>query len=159
MINYRPLTTNDFDDFHDVALSSWIWTYKNIHSDIYIRNFINNTYSEEKMLEALKSSNENNGFNYIALDEDTVIGFITLGPDEDTWQLFRMYLLPEYVGKGVGSQLLLLGENFITSNKGTKYHLTVHKDNELGKNFYFKKGFKHIPEKDDDDEWYMEKEL
>jgi hypothetical protein len=33
------------------------------------------------------------------------------------------------------------------------------KENALGKNFYVRNGFMYVSEKDDDEEWYMEKRL
>lgn len=159
MINFRALTIDDFEDFRNVALGAWIFTYKDIYTREYIKNFINNNYSEEALVQAINWSNHNNGFNYLAVADDSAIGFITIGRSDDSWKLFRMYLLPEYIGKGIGSHLLQLGEDHIKANKGKKYSLTVHKNNDLGKNFYFKKGFKHISEKDEDDEWYLEKDL
>ena len=39
------------------------------------------------------------------------------------------------------------------------YFCFVHQDNELGKRFYLRNSFRHITEKDHDDEWYMEKAL
>jgi len=44
-------------------------------------------------------------------------------------------------------------------NSGPSYHYFVHKDNELGKRFYMRRGFRHVPASDRDDEWYMEKTL
>jgi ribosomal protein S18 acetylase RimI-like enzyme len=37
--------------------------------------------------------------------------------------------------------------------------LFVHKDNDLGKRFYLRQGFRHLPGSDRGDEWYMEKAL
>jgi hypothetical protein len=35
----------------------------------------------------------------------------------------------------------------------------VHKDNELGAQFYLRNGFEHILKRDQEDEWYMQKSL
>jgi hypothetical protein len=35
----------------------------------------------------------------------------------------------------------------------------VHNANDLGKSFYLRNGFTHVSEKDDKEEWYMEKRL
>jgi hypothetical protein len=37
--------------------------------------------------------------------------------------------------------------------------LFVQKDNELGKRFDLRQGFRHLPGSDRDDEWYMETTL
>jgi hypothetical protein len=33
----------------------------------------------------------------------------------------------------------------------------VHKDNEVGKRFYVRQGFRHVSTQDREDDWYMEK--
>lgn len=53
----------------------------------------------------------------------------------------------------------IFDEDFVRSKGESKYDCFVHKDNQLGKNFYLKKGFEHISEKDSEDELYMEKEI
>ncbi|MDW8234901.1 MAG: GNAT family N-acetyltransferase, partial [Roseiflexaceae bacterium] len=74
-------------------------------------------------------------------------------------QLFRIYLLPTYIGRGIGSGLLQRGEAFLRDQGVDSYFCYVHKDNELGKRFYLRQGFVHRAGLDRDDEWYMEKRL
>jgi ribosomal protein S18 acetylase RimI-like enzyme len=58
---------------------------------------------------------------------------------------------------GVGSGLLKRGEHFLQIQRVPSYHCFVHKDNELGKRFYLRHGFQHVPGSDRANEWYMEK--
>ena len=74
-------------------------------------------------------------------------------------KLYRIYLLPDYIGQGLGRRLLERGETFLLEHGINTYFCFVHKDNEMGKRFYIRSGFQHIPEKDHDDEWNMEKNL
>ena len=67
--------------------------------------------------------------------------------------------MPDYIGKGIGNDLLGLGEKYIKEKKARDYFIFVHKENKLGKNFYKKKGFIHMPDKDKEDEFYMKKHL
>ena len=73
-------------------------------------------------------------------------------------ELFRIYLRPAYIGTGVGSALLAR-EHSLRTRSVPSYYCFVHKDNELGKCFYLRQGFRHLPGSDRDDEWYMEKTI
>ncbi len=158
MISFEPLQIHNSRKLKEVALKSWLFTYKNIYSEDFIKKFIEKNYSQEAVKNALRWAEKNNGWNYIAKDGEKIVGYITIGPHEKTWRLWRIYLLPEYIGKGIGNELLQLGEAFLKKQKAKSYFTFVHKNNEIGKKFYLKNGFKHFPEKDDEDEWYMEKQ-
>lgn len=158
-MTYEPLQNHQAKELKNVALKSWLFTYKDIYSKDFIKNFIVENYSEEAITNALKWAEENSGWSYIAKDGDKIVGYITIGPQENTWRLWRIYLLPEYIGKGIGNKLLELGEEFLKKQQTSNYFVFVHKNNQIGKGFYLKKGFEHIPEKDNDEEWYMEKPL
>jgi ribosomal protein S18 acetylase RimI-like enzyme len=82
-----------------------------------------------------------------------------MGINEGTAVLYRIYLLPAYIGQGIGRKLLEHGEKFLMEHGVNTYSCFVHKDNEIGKRFYVSRGFQHITEKDHDDEWYMQKTI
>ena len=65
----------------------------------------------------------------------------------------------EYIGQGIGQGLLEPGEKFLLEHGINAYFCFVHKDNDIGQRFYSRSGFQRIPEKDQDDEWYLEKKL
>jgi ribosomal protein S18 acetylase RimI-like enzyme len=74
-------------------------------------------------------------------------------------KLFRIYLLPEFLRQGIGGLLLAKGEQYLRKQGFSSYFCFVHNANELGKRFYEKQGFHHVPERDHNDEWFMEKKL
>lgn len=45
---------------------------------------------------------------------------------------FRNYLLPAYIGRGIGSEVLRCGEAFLQSQGLDRTFCFLHKDNELG---------------------------
>ncbi len=47
----------------------------------------------------------------------------------------------------------------MTGHGATTLHCFVHKDNALGMHFYLRNGFVHTRERDQGDEWSMEKTL
>ncbi len=60
-------------------------------------------------------------------------------------ELFRLYLLPAYIGKGVGRQLLERGEAFLVTQGVLHYCCFVQQNNALGQRFYLCQGFYHVP--------------
>lgn len=158
-INFRPLVKTDATGLRDVALKSWMHTYKNIYSKEFIIDFINENYSLKAIQNTLDLSKKNTGWNYVALKDNKIVGFITIGKSDIKFRLYRIYLLPKYFGQGIGSKLLDLGENFLRTHNTTKYIVYVHEDNLIGKNFYSKKGFNQIESKNEDNEICLEKKL
>lgn len=43
---------------------------------------------------------------WMIIDEEKTIGFYALSQDEEGYQLGHLWVLPEYIGKGLGKQLL-----------------------------------------------------
>jgi ribosomal protein S18 acetylase RimI-like enzyme len=42
------------------------------------------------------------GITLIALDDEKVVGMVGLGQEEGLWVMWKLYVLPQYQGKGVG---------------------------------------------------------
>ena len=95
----------------------------------------------------------------VAVSSSQIVGFCNLGDRGQGMELLRIYLLPDFIGKGIGRNLLALGEKFAIARGHRTYFCCVHPDNELGKEFYRKSGFQHIPQRDLADEWYLEKRI
>lgn len=162
-IEYRPFQNGDEREVYAVVLKSWRHAYGGIYSPEFIENFINTHYAPEKLRSLLPKLKKGKMFFQVAVDNNRnkIVGFCNIGDRGEGMELFRIYLLPSYIGKGIGKRLLQLGEEFIKSKGINKYFCYVHKNNQLGINFYLKSGFKHISKRDKekDDEWCMEKEL
>jgi len=156
-IKNRQFRKEDVDDIHQIALESWKKTYKDIFDDAFIQEFVDTHYGKEALLSVLPFVDQGEHFFQVATDKNTVVGFCHIGDRGNGMELFRIYIEPSYIGKGVGKSLIAQEENFIKSKKADSYFCFVHQDNELGKNFYIRNGFVHIPENDKDGEWHMKK--
>jgi diamine N-acetyltransferase len=156
---YRSFTEADAAAVHDVVLESWKYTYRTIFDSAFIENFVRNNYAPERLTSLVPRIQNGEMFFHLAVIESQVVGFCNIGITAQGAQLFRIYLLPSYIGQGIGRSLLHLGEAFIAAKGLNSYFCFVHKDNELGKTFYFRNGFRHVVEKDHDDEWHIEKSL
>ena len=155
----RPIRESDVKSVHAVALETWQYTYRNIFNQQFIENFVNQNYAPDATISLFPRLNSGTMCFYVAEYESKVIGFCNIGINQQMAELYRIYLLPAYIGQGIGQKLLGLGETFLSEHNIPSYFCFVHKDNEIGKRFYLRYGFQHIHEKDHDEEWYMEKRI
>ena len=98
-------------------------------------------------------------FFAVVENDREVIGFCHIGQTKQGMQLFRIYMLPEFVHQGLGGLLLARSEQYLRKQGFSSYFCFVHSSNHIGKRFYEKQGFQHVAERDHNDEWFMEKQL
>jgi GNAT superfamily N-acetyltransferase len=153
------LQETDVQAVYEVALAAWHSTYKDIYPAEFINNFVQTNYAPAGLLRLVPRIQAGHQFFHVALPQSSVVGLCHIAETRRGMELLRIYLRPSYIGKGIGRALLRQGEEFIRSWGYSTYCCFVHKENALGKNFYLRNGFTHIIEKDDEEEWYMEKRL
>jgi ribosomal protein S18 acetylase RimI-like enzyme len=158
-VTLRPIRESDVPNLHAVALEAWQYTYRMIFDPQFIENFVNRNYAPEAILSLFPRIQSGFMFFYVAEHKAKVIGFCNIGINKQIAELYRIYLLPTYLGQGIGRRFLELGETFVVAHGIDSYSCFVHKSNEIGKRFYLASDFKHVAEKDREDEWFMEKWL
>lgn len=77
---------------------------------------------------------------YVAEVKDNVVGFVHATVEDGTATLHRIYLDPEYQGRGIGSELYERAEKGI-KKEADRVELEVLAENKKGARFYQKKGF------------------
>jgi len=158
-IIYRQFVAEDAPAVAALALTAWHATYRDIYDAGFIENFVRRNYASAGLAALVPLLKAGEMFFHVAVDEATIVGFCHIGLTQQAAQLYRIYLHPGYIGCGIGGRLLRLGEAFVRAHGMHTLFCFVHKENELGKRFYLRHAFRHQPEHDHDDEWYMEKEL
>jgi ribosomal protein S18 acetylase RimI-like enzyme len=156
-ITCRTLQADDADTVYAIAAEAWRFTYDGIFTPAFIDQFVQTNYAPEQLRRAAARAASGDTHFEVALDEDQLIGLCQLGITAQGAKLFRIYLRPHYIGQGVGRMLLQRAEAFVRNQGLSSYGCFVHHKNERGKQFYLRNGFHHQSERDDDDEWYMEK--
>jgi ribosomal protein S18 acetylase RimI-like enzyme len=156
---YRPLQTSDADAVFAVAHQAWQFTYATIFDPAFIDQFVRTNYAPARLRELVPLVEANQICFDLALDGEQISGFCNIGMTAQGAQLFRIYLCPAYIGHGIGSTLLERAEEFVRAGGFASYFCFVHQDNELGKRFYLRHGFRHCLAFDQNAEWYMEKQL
>ena len=96
---------------------------------------------------------------YLAMSGRKIVGYSYFRRGQRGWELNRIYLLPEYIGKGIGKQLLSLGEQFFKAKKARKYYAYVYSRNKLGLEFYYRNEFVRIKGKEWGPQYFLEKKL
>lgn len=170
MIIYREFQEKDAEEIQQVAKQAWLFTYKNIFSNEFIDHFIKTNYDPKNLVRIVKFMEKGLTSFQLAIDTEKIVGYMHIGytnyqmstqSDISPIELHRIYLLPQYISKGIGKELLNLAEKFVLSKDHHMYSCFVHKKNVIGQKFYFKNGFIHIPEKDHvpEEELYLLKKL
>jgi ribosomal protein S18 acetylase RimI-like enzyme len=161
-VQVRPARIDDISAIRAVADRAWRRTYAEIFDRDFIDAFLADAYSAANLQRAIEHTPSCFFVAQVEIDaRPAVIGYAHAAsmPDGRDAQLFRIYLLPEYWGKGIGSRLLETVENCLRARGMAAYYCLVHKQNGVGIDFYLRKGFEHKLEDDRNDEWYMRKSL
>jgi ribosomal protein S18 acetylase RimI-like enzyme len=155
----RPISESDVPSIRAVALEAWQHTYRTIFDQQFIEDFVNQNYAPEALLSLFSGIQAGSLIFDVAEYASKVIGFCHIGITRQSAELYRIYLLPTFIGQGIGRRFLERGETFVVEQGRDSYFCFVHKNNEIGKHFYLHAGFKHIPDRDKNEEWFMEKRL
>jgi ribosomal protein S18 acetylase RimI-like enzyme len=161
-VQVRPASVEDISAIRAVADQTWRKAYGEIFDTDFIDAFLADAYSAANLQRAIEHAPSCFFVAQVAIDaRPAVVGYVHAAPlpDGGDAQLFRIYLLPDHWGKGIGSRLLETVETCLRARDMAAYYCFVHKQNAVGIDFYLRKGFEHTPEDDRDDEWYMRKSL
>jgi diamine N-acetyltransferase len=146
------------------AAASWWATYRDLLSATFIEDFLARAYSKPRLMMQIVDARTR---FLVVKSGDDLIGFGQVGPTMPRRDpapvapadLYRLYLLPAWQRRGIGSRLLAELEAWLRQQAYPYYGAYVHERNEPAKSFYARQGFTHRPECDIQDEWYMVKQL
>lgn len=141
------MKNDDFPSIRELYYRSWKFAYRDI---------IPMEWIESRPKDKWGGNITENGRTEIgAFERDRIVGTASFGASR--WEKFReygeivtIYLLPEYIGKGVGSALM---ERCISELKAQGYSrilLWVLEENTRARRFYEKHGFRGTAEYMDD---------
>lgn len=168
-ITIRRANVDDVVALQSTASACWWATYQEILPASFIESFLARAYSHDRLLAQFIAPNalflvvmarEQSG-------EEALVGFGQAGPPLPrrdaapvaSADLHRLYLLPNWQRRGIGSQLLGELEAWLRQQGHPYYGAYVHERNEPAKHFYARQGFVHNAVCDVQDEWYLVKSL
>ena len=165
MIRYRRLAKGDIESLGSLALKAWSHAYRGIYAPSTIRRKVSQHYSTESIGATLREARRGDSFFVVACDGEVLIGYANGGMIRNPWknpsrsggkvyrvsgwELQRIYLLPEYIGQGIGRELLDRWERFLRAKRADRYYVTYNSKNRLARDFYSRNGFARAKELDD----------
>lgn len=141
MMGLYPATARDFAVIQDIARLTWPETYGQILSREQINFMLEKFYSTAALTQNLAD-----GHRIMILEHNgTPAGFYALqsGYKPGVAQLHKIYLLPEFHGRGMGSVMLSDAENLARILGDKTITLNVNRYNPAQK-FYSRHGFETV---------------
>jgi ribosomal protein S18 acetylase RimI-like enzyme len=113
-------------------------TYGPIAGEDYVAMGLAKWWTEDATIPAIRT-----GRVTVAEVDGTVVGIAVVGPHERHLVLWKLYVLPEYQGKAIGSSLL---ESVVASATGVypEIRISYLEGNTLAEAFYRGRGFVEI---------------
>lgn len=142
-ITIAPLADDDIDVLIPLARRIWHAHYPDIITVGQIDYMLDRGYTREIIREELM----NQGVVWLTIrDESTMIGFASVGPyGERVMKLHKLYLLPEYHGRGIGSRALTEVEQVAKQHNSATLVLNVNRHNHKAITAYERAGW-HVAE-------------
>lgn len=139
-ITVNPLASDEIDELITVARRAWHAHYPGIISVEQIDYMLERGYNRAVILDEMTRQ----GITWLAIADDTaMIGFVSVGPyGADTLKLHKLYLLPEYHGKGIGAQALKKVEQIALAAGVHTVVLNVNKHNPKAIRSYERAGWR-----------------
>ena len=105
----RYLTKEDIPEYQKLITKVWQQTYPGIINQNFLDNLSN---TEEQRIELNNNTYDESTKNTLVIEQDSkLIGFVRFGTTKDEnypqiGEIFALYLLSDYKGKGYGKQLV-----------------------------------------------------
>lgn len=140
-IIYRKSTVQDIEKIsHQVAVS-YKSAYQGLMDERYLFSLPNNYW-----VPILKKAISAGSICLVAENQDRIIGSVVFGkgttePSADVAELFAIYLLPQYIGYGIGQKLYFEAEKIMVEQGFKACFLEVLCENTRAIQFYLSHGF------------------
>jgi GNAT superfamily N-acetyltransferase len=134
----RAADGNDLKAVLEVGRRTWPVTYEPIAGADYVAMGLAKWWTADANIPAIRA-----GRVTVAELDGAVVGIAAVGPHEKHLVLWKLYVLPEHQGKGIGSALV---ESVVAHATGLhpEVRITYLEGNTLAESFYRGKGFVEI---------------
>lgn len=142
----RSARLEDVKNIATIHVRTWQCAYRVLVPDEMLKSL--SIEQKEKMWKQKVIQPSPRAQIFVALQENKVVGFCSVGPcrdedaDETVGELYAIYISPTDSGKGTGTQLIQQAVKFFQEQNFKKATLWVLTDNEKGRHFYEKNGWK-----------------
>lgn len=154
MIKIRRKALKDIPEIAKIHYVSYIHTYKGILPEAHLED-----QTEEGYLKKHKRFNTD---CFVAEQDQRIVGFIMYGPTRDddlkgAFEIFIIYLLPEYQHQGIGTQLIQKAEQVMSTHTNQSLLWVVDTNFDTIR-FYEKHGYQ-FDGTEEEDEGYREQRM
>lgn len=149
MIKIRFAANEDIPYIQSIAHETWTYTYGEIYTEDFIRDFISRAYSSENLSLSIERDSQSTKRSFLIAEyHEKPVGYAqTRQVNEEEFELLRIYVRPEFHKMGIGNDFI---QKYIQLLKPIhQLFAWVGQDNQVGRAFYAKRGFVPVTEKNE----------
>jgi len=145
MITHRNATLRDISTLQKLSGEIWHLYYPGIISKTQIDYMLGEMYNYATLSKEIRS-----GYYWVLLEyEKKVVGYMSCSMvDESTCKLHKLYIYPDYQGKGIGRRAMELAIDFARRKEAREISLNVNRKNINSIQKYIAMGFSIDHEED-----------
>lgn len=142
---YRECTVDDTNDVQKVLFNTWLASYADFIPIKDIQWYFNNYYSEINFAQIY---DDPTAFSFVGEIKKHIVGYarMKINKDQNRCYLESLYVLPEFQGKGIGTDLLKIVEQKAKEHSFAQIWLGVMEQNIPSLEWYKKLGFQFVEE-------------
>ncbi len=141
----REWKLEDLAETQKVLFNTWVASYADFIPMKDIQWYFNNYYSDVNFA---RLHDDPDTWSFVAEIGDHVVGYARgkINHEQDRFYLESLYVLPEYQGKGIGTELLKMVEKTAEQNSHSTLWLGVMVQNIPSIEWYKNHGFQFVEE-------------
>ena len=143
MRTYRAATDEDCFDIANISIEGWRFAYKGIMPDETLNTLDANARAEGRAAYI----KENPLSSIVCTENNKLVGFVDYEKCRDsdssdsTGEVWAIYVLPEYIGQGIGRELFSKALADLSQRGFTDASVWVLQQNHIARGFYERQGF------------------
>lgn len=143
-ITIRAARPEDIDSLIDVNIRAWHTTYRGIVDDGTLDAMTSDSL-QDKWERTLSTTHSEDRFCFVAQSREDIVGYVVCGKNREAevsfeWQLYAIYVLQEFQGKGIGKLLFDVAMMEMKRRGVNSFMLYVLEDNPQACRFYERLG-------------------
>ena len=146
MITIAEAEIGDIASLKHVLAATWHDSYRAFLSDESIQRVTSEWHTPEILRKEIEERGTYSGI--AKTEQGEIVGMITARERDDLLVVSRLYVLPSYQRRGIGSRLL--NASYSMFPETTSVQLEVEEQNSSGRAFYRKLGFMEVGRRSDD---------
>jgi len=132
----RPLCLSDCEKIGPLLREIWLDAYEGIQTDEELLAQSHRVHSAEQIAKEIEVPNT---YSVVAMEGEKIIGHARSDLNDGVVDIFRLFILREYYGRGLGRQLLGEVESYFDSAR--IFQLGVFEENKRAVDFYLSQGY------------------